>query len=131
MTMNKKPILKALSVLLPLSLLFSCQEKIEENDLLEGKWRDTDILNNEDAEKCEKESYMEFSKYTYDAKERKQAIVNQCDSTVITNAYTLKGDTIIIVDDKQITKRYIIRTLNETSLNYVDKDGGSYTYTRW
>ena len=74
---------------------------------------------------------MEFSKYTYDAKERKQAIVNQCDSTVITNAYTLKGDTIIIVDDKQITKRYIIRTLNEKSLNYVDKDGDSYTYTRW
>lgn len=129
--MNKKPILKALSILLPISLLFSCQEEIEENDLLEGKWRESSVLSNEEAEDCAKQSYMEFSKYTYEAKERKQVIVNKCSGDIITNAYSLKGDTIITVDDKQITKRYIIRTLEQTKLTYIDKDGISYTYLRW
>lgn len=131
MTMNKKAILRTLTVLLPVGILFSCQEKIEENDLIEGKWRESSVVNDSAAEECAKQSYMEFSKYTYQAKDRTQLIVDKCSGNTTYNTYTVKGDTLIIVDDKQITKRYIIKKLTQTDMTYIDKDGNTCNYLRW
>lgn len=129
--MNRNKILALLSSLLIITFFASCQEEIEDNDLITGKWREESIVMNENAEECEKLSYMEFSKYDADIQKRILTNFNACDSVSTLSKYTIDGDTLIVLDDKLVTKRYTISLINETKMIYSDKNNREYIFVRY
>ncbi len=129
--MNRNRFLALLSGLLIITFFASCQEEIEENDLIEGKWREESVVMNENAQECEKLSYIEFSKYDADIQKRILTDFNACDSVSVLSKYTVDGDTLIVIDDKLVTKRYIIELINETKMVYYDKNNQPYTFIRY
>ena len=129
--MNRNKFWALLSGLLIITFFASCQEEIEENDLIEGKWREESVVMNENAQECEKLSYMEFSKYDADIQKRILTHFNGCDSVSVLSKYTVDGDTLIVIDDKLVTKRYIIELINETKMVYYDKNNQPYTFIRY
>ncbi len=122
--------MKKLLLLLPFALLVSCQEELPENDLLEGKWQPAEIYLDPEASDCEKNTYMEFSPYVFDKKERILRVFDACDSTETLANYTITGDTLILVDSKQVTSRYIIQSITESKWVYIDKGNVIYTFYR-
>lgn len=129
--MNRKTVLAALTVVLTMCFFASCQEQLEENDLLQGKWREKAVVDKPDATECELKSYIEFSEYVYEAKNRQMLQVDACKGTTTYNNYTIAGDTLIIVDDKNITKKYLLKTVDQSTLVYTDKDNRTFTYKRY
>lgn len=129
--MNRNKILALFSSLLIITFFASCQEEIEDNDLITGKWREESIVMNENAEECEKLSYMEFSKYDADIQKRILTNFNACDSVSTLSKYTIDGDTLIVLDDKLVTKRYTISLINETKMIYSDKNNREYIFVRY
>lgn len=129
--MNRNKFWALLSGLLIITFFASCQEEIEENDLIEGKWREESVVMNENATECEKLSYMEFSKYDADIQKRILTHFNACDSVSVLSKYTIDGDTLIVLDDKLVTKRYTISFINETKMVYFDKNNRPYTFIRY
>lgn len=129
--MNRKRVLTALTVVLTMCSLASCQEQQEENDLLQGRWREKAVVEKPNATECELKSFMEFSEYVYEAKNRRMLQVDSCKGTTIYNHYSVAGDTLIIVDDKNITKKYLLKTVDQSTLVYTDKDNRTFTYSRY
>lgn len=129
--MNRNRFLALLSGLLIISFFASCQEEIEENDLIEGKWREESVVMDENAQECEKLSYIEFSKYDADIQKRILTNFNACDSVSTLSKYTIDGDTLIVLDDKLVTKRYTISLINETKMIYSDKNNREYIFVRY
>lgn len=129
--MNRNKFWALLSSLLIITFFASCQEEIEENDLIEGKWREESVVMDENAQECEKLSYIEFSKYDADIQKRILTNFNACDSVSTLRKYTIDGDTLIVLDDKLVTKRYTISLINETKMIYSDKNNREYIFVRY
>lgn len=112
------------------SMLTSCQEKIEENDLITGRWNKEEIMADPEATDCQKASYIEFADYVSDAKARTLTTFDSCTSSVSVGTYTVTGDTLIVVDEHVVTKRYIIQSIDQNKMIYKDKDNRTFTYRR-
>lgn len=134
-------LIKKASVLLLLSTMVfcSCQEEFPQDDLIEGKWKLESVVNDPNALECEKQAYFEYTKYVYDEAERKLLKVNYCDipedaeikePIVVENYYSIVADTLIIVDEKRDTKKYVIEHINNETMTLVDKYNNPTNYVR-
>lgn len=132
---------KALALLAFSALVFcSCQEEFPQDDLIEGKWKLENVVNDENATECEKKAYFEFSRYVYDDSERKLYKANYCDipedaenqddPIIIENYYTIVLDTLIIVDEHRDTKKYTIEHINKETMTLLDKYQQPTNYVR-
>ena len=86
--------------------------------------------------------YMETIKYItmkLDEAERKLLKVNYCDipedaeikePIVVENYYSIVADTLIIVDEKRDTKKYVIEHINNETMTLVDKYNNPTNYVR-
>lgn len=138
----KLKLIKKTSVLLLLSsfAFCSCQEEFPEDDLIQGKWKLESVVNDANALECEKKAYFEFSKYVYESSERKLYKASYCDipedaenqdePIIIENDYSIILDTLIIVDEKRDTKKYIIEHINKETMTLLDKHLNPTTYVR-
>ena len=117
----------------------SCQEEFPQDDLIEGKWKLESVVNDPNALECEKQAYFEYTKYVYDEAERKLLKVNYCDipedaeikePIVVENYYSIVADTLIIVDEKRDTKKYVIEHINNETMTLVDKYNNPTNYVR-
>ena len=112
------------------SVFTSCQEKIEENDLIIGRWNKEEIMADPEAADCQKASYIEFADYVAEAKARTLTTFDSCTSSVTVGTYIVTGDTLIVVDEHVVTKRYIIQSIDQNKMIYKDKDNRTFTYRR-
>ena len=134
-------LIKKASVLLLLSTMVfcSCQEEFPQDDLIEGKWKLESVVNDPNALECEKQAYFEYTKYVYDEAERKLLKVNYCDipedaeikePIVVENYYSIVADTLVIIDEKRDTKKYVIEHINNETMTLVDKYNNPTNYVR-
>jgi predicted ATP-dependent Lon-type protease len=88
---------------------------------------------------CEKQAYFEYTKYVYDADERKLLKVNYCDipedaevqePIVVENYYSIVEDTLVIIDEKRDTKKYVIEHINKETMTLLDKNLNPTNYVR-
>ena len=113
--MKNRELKKHVALLFLTTLVFcSCQEEFPQDDLIEGKWKLESVVNDPNALECEKQAYFEYTKYVYDADERKLLKVNYCDipedaevqePIVVENYYSIVEDTLVIIDEKRDTKK--------------------------
>jgi hypothetical protein len=117
----------------------SCQEEFPQDDLIEGKWKLESVVNDPNALECEKQAYFEYTKYVYDEAERKLLKVNYCDipedaeikePIVVENYYSIVADTLVIIDEKRDTKKYVIEHINNETMTLVDKYNNPTNYVR-
>ena len=138
--MKNRDIKKHAVLLFLATLVFcSCQEEFPQDDLIEGKWKLESVVNDPNALECEKQAYFEYTKYVYDEAERKLLKVNYCDipedaeikePIVVENYYSIVADTLIIVDKKRDTKKYVIEHINNETMTLVDKYNNPTNYVR-
>ena len=83
-----------------------------------------------EAADCQKASYIEFADYVAEAKARTLTTFDSCTSSVTVGTYTVTGDTLIVVDEHVVTKRYIIQSIDQNKMIYKDKDNRTFTYRR-
>lgn len=110
-------------------LIFSCKKEIEDEDLLTGKWVRQEIQNDTTKDICEKRSYIEFSEYVLDIRNRIYSFNNICDTVerVIGN-YTIEGNTLFIKDTMNVSSEFTIDYINPVSMSLSEPDinvGGS------
>lgn len=119
----------------------SCQEEFPQDDLIEGKWKLESVVNDENALECEKQAYFEYTKYVYNSGDRKLLKVNYCDipedipeeerePIVIENYYSIELDTLIIIDEKRDTKKYVIEHIDKETMTLIDKYNTPTNYVR-
>ena len=138
--MKNKDIKNPVALLFLATLVFcSCQEEFPQDDLIEGKWKLETVVNDPNALECEKQAYFEYTKYVYDASERKLLKVNYCDipedaeiqePIVVENYYSIVEDTLVIIDEKRDTKKYVIEHINKETMTLVDKYNNPTNYVR-
>ncbi|MCF0210345.1 MAG: hypothetical protein HUK18_03380 [Bacteroidales bacterium] len=130
--MNK--ILLAFAIVMPLCFV-SCEKTIEEgDDFVQGKWRDLEVISNEDLENYNYRDYIEYAPYHHQLNKRKITYyVYDSDSTYETKVgrYTIKGDTLIVVDHMEVTKTYFLQSVKKDTMRYLDAHGKLYTYVRY
>lgn len=138
--MKNRELKKHVALLFLTTLVFcSCQEEFPQDDLIEGKWKLESVVNDPNALECEKQAYFEYTKYVYDADERKLLKVNYCDipedaevqePIVVENYYSIVEDTLVIIDEKRDTKKYIIEHINKETMTLLDKNLNPTNYVR-
>jgi hypothetical protein len=138
--MKNRDIKKHAGLLFLATLVFcSCQEEFPQDDLIEGKWKLESVVNDPNALECEKQAYFEYTKYVYDEAERKLLKVNYCDipedaeikePIVVENYYSIVADTLVIIDEKRDTKKYVIEHINNETMTLVDKYNNPTNYVR-
>lgn len=138
--MKNRELKKHVALLFLTTLVFcSCQEEFPQDDLIEGKWKLESVVNDPNALECEKQAYFEYTKYVYDADERKLLKVNYCDipedaevqePIVVENYYSIVEDTLIIIDEKRDTKKYVIEHINKETMTLLDKNLNPTNYVR-
>ena len=138
--MKNRELKKHVALLFLTTLVFcSCQEEFPQDDLIEGKWKLESVVNDPNALECEKQAYFEYTKYVYDADERKLLKVNYCDipedaevqePIVVENYYSIVEDTLVIIDEKRDTKKYVIEHINKETMTLLDKNLNSTNYVR-
>lgn len=139
----KLRLIKKTSVLLLLSAMVfcSCQEEFPQDDLIEGKWKLESVVNDVNALDCEKQAYFEYTKYVYNSDDRKLLKVNYCDipedipeeekqPIVVENYYSIVEDTLVIIDEKRDTKKYVIEHINKETMTLIDKYNNPTNYVR-
>lgn len=141
----KKNNLLLLSSILLISIFgfFSCNREIQDDDILTGKWIETRVLLDTLSTPCQKASYYEFSDYEIAIQNRIYSRYYACESigeyeveggtetytippfTETLGNYSIIGDTLIIKDVNNITKTYVIDTLNaeKMTLETLDRNG--------
>ncbi len=134
--------IKKTHLFLLIGLFFcSCQEEFPQDDLIEGKWKLESVVNDENALECEKQAYFEYTKYVYNSGDRKLLKVNYCDipedipeeerePIVIENYYSIELDTLIIIDEKRDTKKYVIEHIDKETMTLIDKYNTPTNYVR-
>jgi hypothetical protein len=134
--------IKKTHLFLLIGLFFcSCQEEFPQDDLIEGKWKLESVVNDENALECEKQAYFEYTKYVYNSGDRKLLKVNYCDipedipeeerePIVIENYYSIELDTLIIIDEKRDTKKYVIEHIDKETMTLIDKYNTPINYVR-
>lgn len=138
--MKNRELKKHVALLFLTTLVFcSCQEEFPQDDLIEGKWKLESVVNDPNALECEKQAYFEYTKYVYDADERKLLKVNYCDipedaevqePIVVENYYSIVEDTLVIIDEKRDTKKYVIEHINKETMTLFDKNLNPTNYVR-
>ena len=138
--MKNRELKKHVALLFLTTLVFcSCQEEFPQDDLIEGKWKLESVVNDPNALECEKQAYFEYKKYVYDADERKLLKVNYCDipedaevqePIVVENYYSIVEDTLVIIDEKRDTKKYVIEHINKEPMTLLDKNLKPTNYVR-
>ena len=138
--MKNRELKKNVALLFLTTLVFcSCQEEFPQDDLIEGKWKLESVVNDPNALECEKQAYFEYTKYVYDADERKLLKVNYCDipedaevqePIVVENYYSIVEDTLVIIDEKRDTKKYVIEHINKETMTLLDKNLNPTNYVR-
>lgn len=138
--MKNRELKKHVALLFLTTLVFcSCQEEFPQDDLIEGKWKLESVVNDPNALECEKQAYFEYTKYVYDADERKLIKVNYCDipedaevqePIVVENYYSIVEDTLVIIDEKRDTKKYVIEHINKETMTLLDKNLNPTNYVR-
>ncbi|MEE1118845.1 MAG: hypothetical protein UHE91_02880 [Bacteroidales bacterium] len=138
--MKNRELKKHVALLFLTTLVFcSCQEEFPQDDLIEGKWKLESVVNDPNALECEKQAYFEYTKYVYDADERKLLKVNYCDipedaevqePIVVENYYSIVEDTLVIIDEKRDTKKYVIEHINKETMTLLDKNLNPTNYVR-
>lgn len=138
--MKNRELKKHVALLFLTTLVFcSCQEEFPQDDLIEGKWKLESVVNDPNALECEKQAYFEYKKYVYDADERKLLKVNYCDipedaevqePIVVENYYSIVEDTLVIIDEKRDTKKYVIEHINKETMTLLDKNLNPTNYVR-
>ncbi|MBQ5873095.1 MAG: hypothetical protein IIW58_03010 [Bacteroidales bacterium] len=138
--MKNRELKKHVALLFLTTLVFcSCQEEFPQDDLIEGKWKLESVVNDPNALECEKQAYFEYTKYDYDADERKLLKVNYCDipedaevqePIVVENYYSIVEDTLVIIDEKRDTKKYVIEHINKETMTLLDKNLNPTNYVR-
>ena len=138
--MKNREFKKHVALLFLTTLVFcSCQEEFPQDDLIEGKWKLESVVNDPNALECEKQAYFEYTKYVYDADERKLLKVNYCDipedaevqePIVVENYYSIVEDTLVIIDEKRDTKKYVIEHINKETMTLLDKNLNPTNYVR-
>lgn len=138
--MKNRELKKHVALLFLTTLVFcSCQEEFPQDDLIEGKWKLESVVNDPNALECEKQAYFEYTKYVYDADERKLLKVNYCDipedaevqePIVVENDYSIVEDTLVIIDEKRDTKKYVIEHINKETMTLLDKNLNPTNYVR-
>ncbi len=141
----KKNTIYLLSSLLLISIIgvFSCVPKVEDDDIITGKWIDTKILLDTTSTECQKNSYIEFSEYGLTLQERIYTQYHACTEieefeteggtetrtvpphTVKIGNYTINGDTLTVKDVENQTKIYVIGGIDseKMTLETLDRDG--------
>lgn len=138
--MKNRELKKHVALLFLTTLVFcSCQEEFPQDDLIEGKWKLESVVNDPNALECKKQAYFEYTKYVYDADERKLIKVNYCDipedaevqePIVVENYYSIVEDTLVIIDEKRDTKKYVIEHINKETMTLLDKNLNPTNYVR-
>lgn len=138
--MKNRELKKHVALLFLTTLVFcSCQEEFPQDDLIEGRWKLESVVNDPNALECEKQAYFEYTKYVYDADERKLLKVNYCDipedaevqePIVVENYYSIVEDTLVIIDEKRDTKKYVIEHINKETMTLLDKNLNPTNYVR-
>ena len=138
--MKNRELKKHVALLFLTTLVFcSCQEEFPQDDLIEGKWKLESVVNDPNALECEKQAYFEYTKYVYDADERKLLKVNYCnipedaevqEPIVVENYYSIVEDTLVIIDEKRDTKKYVIEHINKETMTLLDKNLNPTNYVR-
>lgn len=138
--MKNRELKKHVALLFLTTLVFcSCQEEFPQDDLIEGKWKLESVVNDPNALECEKQAYFEYTKYVYDADARKLLKVNYCDipedaevqePIVVENYYSIVEDTLVIIDEKRDTKKYVIEHINKETMTLLDKNLNPTNYVR-
>ncbi|MDR0972131.1 MAG: lipocalin family protein [Bacteroidales bacterium] len=139
---NKAIVLTSLFLLAFLYVVYSCSE-IEDNDIITGKWIEKEIVNSTQTTECQKRSYIEFSQYNLEKKDRKVYQYYACTETGTNEAgeeiivkfprleevanYTIKDDTLTLVDTYQTTTIYVIKSITKEAmlLSTMDRNGDS------
>ena len=138
--MKNRELKKHVALLFLTTLVFcSCQEEFPQDDLIEGKWKLESVVNDPNALECEKQAYFEYTKYVYDADERKLLKVNYCDipedaevqePIVFVFFFSIVEDTLVIIDEKRDTKKYVIEHINKETMTLLDKNLNPTNYVR-
>ncbi|MFA7081710.1 MAG: hypothetical protein WC135_03770 [Bacteroidales bacterium] len=121
--------------------IFGCVPKIEDDDMITGKWIDTLILMDTLSTQCQKKSYIEFSEYELDLKDRIHEKYHACpgveeyeaeDGETATRTtppfterignYSIKGDTLIVKDIENQTLIYVIGSIDSENMTLKDLD---------
>lgn len=146
----KKNTIFILSSLLLISALgiFGCVPKVEDDDLITGKWIDSLVLIDTLATPCQKKSYIEFSEYELNLKDRIYEKYHACSGveeyedeegetatrttppfTERIGNYSIKGDTLTVKDVENQTHIFVIGGIDseKMTLKDLDKDGNIRT----
>ena len=135
-------------------LVCSCKDE-EDTDLIIGKWRSTDVIENSDSSPCALQSHIEFSDYVFDPSKRQMfdVVVRDSNRTVelddegdtigykydcrkpinTVHAYTVSKDTLTIENIvTHVKTRYIIMKIDNKDMVWKSlTQEAYYKYTRW
>lgn len=133
-----KRIINCLSLfaLLAMPLLFtSCEKNIEEgDDFIAGKWRNLEVLENEELDNYHYRDYIEYAPYNYDPNKRTAITYTFDDDSTFyysVGHYSISGDTLTYEDNMERTFIYFIQSIKKDTLIYTDSKGKIYRYLRY
>lgn len=135
-------LLSSLLIISITALFFGCKEEVD-HDLIQGKWVKECIILDSLATDCQKKSYIEFTNYVIEGKDRMVSQFHACDEigeretetgtetfTILPYSepigyYTVTGNILRIKDMNNITNVYTIGYINaeKMMLSSFDKDG--------
>lgn len=142
MKRNAKKLLLAVISVICLTTIISCEKDYSSDDidLIEGKWQDLSVLNNEEATLAQKMAYVEYAPctslrltnrityYTYiiDPSQEEDSIKEY----ISYGKYRLSGDSLVVRDNMDIQHYYTIVYIRNDSLIYTDKYNDTVRYIR-
>ncbi|MBQ9254780.1 MAG: hypothetical protein IJ180_08425 [Bacteroidales bacterium] len=132
---------KNTSVLFALMLLFasftfvSCEKNIDEgDDFVSGKWRNYEVISNEELDNYHYRDYVEYAPYNYDFKKRTVTTYTYDSDTTFSYTrgyYTINGDTLTVLDHMERTFVYFLESVKKDTMIYRDSRGEHYKYVRY
>lgn len=132
-------IFKILCVGLVSILAVSCEKDLGEDvDILAGKWRNQSTLENETLLQEQPWKALDYIEYApYNSVRAKRTVTEYTYSSDTeysidkSGTYTIKGDTLIRIDNSGSERFFKIVTINKNQFIYINSMGETTTYLRY
>ncbi len=119
--------------------MLSCEKDLEpDTDILVGKWRDAKTLNNTElleSQPWKAKDYIEYSPYNSIRAKRivtEYTYTSENDFSYEKNGtYTIKGDTLIRIDNSGSERSFKIVSIDKQKFIYTNSLNDTFTYMKY